>query len=88
MPVIYCKLNLFDAMQTVHYQDDTAMSECACVEMKELGHTIATVCNETNCFTVKVIGNKSYAESIADDIRVCNAFMYKNNTIEVEVIEE
>lgn len=88
MSVIYCKLNLFDAVQTVHYQDGEVMSALACVEMKDLGHTIATICNETNCFTVKVIGNQSYAENIADDIQACNAFMYKNNTIEIEVIKE
>jgi hypothetical protein len=55
--------------------------------MSELGHTIATLCNDNEVFSVKIAGNASYAESIADDVRVCNAFMYKNNTIEVEVIE-
>lgn len=87
MPVIYCKLNLFDAKQTVQLVDDVASSELASVEMSELGHTIATLCNDNEVFSVKIAGNASYAESIADDVRVCNAFMYKNNTIEVEVIE-
>ena len=59
MPVIYCRLNLFDAKQTVQLVDDVASSELASVEMSELGHTIATLCNDNEVFSVKIAGNPS-----------------------------
>ena len=92
MSVIFCKLNLFDAKQTILRVDDLATAELASVEMKDLGDTIATLCNEEGISHVTIQGNLSYADSIADDIRTVSQTKYANSninidTMEIEVIE-
>lgn len=78
---------MFDAEQTVLLVDDVASSEIAKADMENLGHTIATACNEEEIYTVRLSGDKAYAESIADDVRVVNALFYgAKHELNVEVI--
>ena len=81
--LVFCKINLFDALQTVTLVNESGATELAHVDLQNLGHTIASVCN------VRLNGSREYTESIADDIRVANTFMYhSNHEINIEVSVE
>lgn len=87
--LVFCKINLFDALQTVMLVNESGTTELAHVDLQNLGHTIASVCNEEKVFNVRLNGSREYTESIADDIRVANTFMYhSNHEINIEVSVE
>lgn len=87
--LIYCKINIFDLKQTVYKITPNNNEIVAYVEMEHLGHTIATTCENNNCFNVRLNGNVEYVKEIADDIRVAYALMYnKNPEIKIEIIVE
>lgn len=87
--LIYCKINIFDLKQTVYKITPNSNEMIASVEMEHLGHTIATACENNNCFNVRLNGNIEYVKEIADDIRVTYALMYnKNQEINIEVAVE
>lgn len=87
--LIFCKINMFDAQQTVYKVDGAGRSVVATVDMDNLGHTIATTCETTGCYNVRLDGAPAYTEEIADDIRVTYSLMYhKNQEINIEVSAE
>lgn len=86
--LIFCKINMFDAKQTVLKVEPDGHTVMANVDLENLGHTIASICNEEQIFNVRLGGNPAFTENIADDIRVANTFNYHSNheiNIEVEV---
>ena len=47
---------MFDAQQTVYKVDGAGRSVVATVDMDNLGHTIATACETTGCYKVRLDG--------------------------------
>lgn len=87
--LIFCKINMFDAQQTVYKIDGSGRNIVATADMENLGHTIATACENAACYNVRLDGNRAYTEEIADDIRVTYSLMYHNNReINIEVSVE
>lgn len=85
MSVIFCKLDLFDMKQQVQLVSDDNTITLASVDIKDLGQTIATLCDDNLVFKVKIFGTQEYAEDVANDILTCNSVMYKENKLTVEV---
>lgn len=86
--LIFCKINMFDAKQTVYKLDGQGREIVATADMENLGHTIATACETIGCYNVRLGGARAYTEEIADDIRVTYSLMYHTNkeiNIEIEV---
>lgn len=84
--LIFCKINMFDAQQTVMKVGPDGQAVIAQVDMENLGHTIATACETNGIYNVRLGGSKHYTEEIADDIRVTYSLMYhKNQEINIEI---
>ena len=87
--LIFCKINMFDAKQTIYKLDGQGQEIITNADMENLGHTIATACETIGCYNVRLDGARAYTEEIADDIRVTYSLMYhKNQEINIEVSEE
>ena len=89
MQEIYCDLNIFSLRQKI-YKIDTTNEQVA----TEIGQTtidifpevIRNMCKEHNIYKLHLFGNDTYANEIANDVKIYNELKYANEKeIEIEV---
>ena len=85
MPVIYCKINMFDAEQKIYIVDDGQPQEVTSVDLKHLDGTIAALCYERNIYNVHLFGLRDFIIDVKKAINMTENLMFSQNRIEVEV---
>ncbi len=87
MPVIYCKINLFDADQVVYLidTDKGTEKELAKAPLDYLDGTLATLCHDKNVYNVHLFGLEDFVADIARKINKTEELMFSQNKIKVEV---
>lgn len=84
---LLCNLNLFALEQTIYSINEFGESQqIAATEMEQLPATLSAIYNELSAEKIILIGLKSYANPIAQQIKQFAAMHYKNNNIEIEVV--
>lgn len=87
LPIICCRVEMFKENQIISIFENGKETKLGEVAYELAGATIAQYCHNYNTNQVHLFGQEEYIESLIDDIRTTNFFMYKNNaqTLEIEV---
>lgn len=88
LPIICCRIEMFKNKQSIFIcSDDGNEEKIDSVSLDLLGAVIAQYCHEYETNKIHLFGQEEYIESLIDDIRTTNFFMYKNNAqvLEIEV---
>ena len=83
---ILCNIFMFDLHQRIVFVDETgSMKEIGVANLDNLSEMIADLCTKYQVNKVHLIGNKEYANIMANEICLHGATKYGNHYIEVEV---
>ena len=87
LPIICCRIEMFKDTQTISIFDGEKETKLADIDYELAGATIAQYCHNMNTNKIHLFGQEEYIESLIDDIRTTNFFMYKNEAqvLEIEV---
>lgn len=85
MPVIYCKINLFDMDQVIYLIKDETEKEIAKAPLEYLDGTLAALCHEKEVYSVHLFGLEDFVTDIANKINKTEELMFSQNKIKVEV---
>ena len=85
MQVIYCRINLFDADQTIYLIKDGEEKEIAKAPLEYLDGTLAALCHDKQVFDVHLFGLQDFVTDIAKKISKTEDLMFSQNRIKVEV---
>lgn len=85
MQVIYCKINLFDADQTIYLIKNGEEKEIAKAPLEYLDGTLAALCHDKQVFDVHLFGIQDFVIDIATKISQTENLMFSQNKIKVEV---
>ena len=90
MKQIVCRVNLFDARQTVYVLDDVKEDDVKTfqIDTPELGKQIAGLCDTYDVFDVYLDAQKDYAlNKIVPDIDINSGAKFAEKTINVHIKE-
>jgi hypothetical protein len=80
LPVICCKVEMFSNKQGIYVkEDDFNETKLDSVPLEMAGAVIAQYCYDYNTNKIHLFGQEDFLESLIDDIKVTNVFMYKDN---------
>lgn len=85
MQVIYCRINLFDADQTIYLIKDGEEKEIAKAPLEYLDGTLAALCHDKEVFDVHLFGLQDFVVDVARKISKTEDLMFSQNRIKVEV---
>ena len=85
MQVIYCRINLFDADQTIYLIKDGEEKEIAKAPLEYLDCTLAALCHDRQVFDVHLFGLQDFVVDVAKKINKTEDLMFSQNRIKVEV---
>ena len=85
MPIIYCRINLFDADQTIYLIEEENQKELAKTQLEYLDGTLAALCHEKEVYSVHLFGLDDFVIDIANKINKTEELMFSQNKIKVEV---
>ena len=85
MQVIYCRINLFDADQTIYLITDGEEKEIAKAPLEYLDGTLAALCHDKQVFDVHLFGLQDFVVDIAKRVNKTEDLMFSQNRIKVEV---
>lgn len=85
MQVIYCRINLFDADQTIYLIKDGEEKEIAKAPLEYLDGTLAALCHDKEVFDIHLFGLQDFVTDIATKISKTEDLMFSQNRIKVEV---
>jgi len=85
MPVVTCKLGLFDYDQSVYLvNDDGTSREIGRAPVESLPNLIAATCNEYNANEVILYGSRYYTKQLARLINTKGVDKYNKNIAVIE----
>lgn len=85
MQVIYCRINLFDADQTIYLIEDGEEKEIAKAPLEYLDGTLAALCHDRQVFDVHLFGLQDFVVDVAKKVNKTEDLMFSQNRIKVEV---
>ena len=85
MQVIYCRINLFDADQTIYLIKDGEEKEIAKAPLEYLEGTLAALCHDRQVFDVHLFGLQDFVVDVAKKVNKTEDLMFSQNRIKVEV---
>ena len=83
---IIVNLNMFTFGHQVFIMSSNAMNHYGSYETEDLPSALIAAAYENGIETIKVSGNKQYAEMIVNEIEVLEKMNYNQRKIKVEVI--
>lgn len=84
---ILTSFNLFTLQTEVFIGDNTKLELYSKTPLDRVAKAIATLAYNKNIYKVKLVGNKTFAESLIEDIKTEESTKFSENKIEIEVIE-
>lgn len=85
MQVIYCRINLFDADQTIYLIKDGEEKEIAKAPLEYLDGTLAALCHDRQVFDVHLFGLQDFVVDVAKKVNKTEDLMFSQSRIKVEV---
>ena len=85
--IIIIPINLFSLEQEIMIVDQIGTHQFAKVELSHLPEVIVEASSVHLTDNIKLIGNKNYAEALANEIREYSAINYANKNLNIEIME-
>lgn len=85
MPVIYCRINLFDMDQKIYLVNGENEKEIAKAPLDHLDGTLVALCHDKDVYNVHLFGLQDFVIDIAKAINKTEDLMFSQNRIQVEV---
>ena len=85
--MIVIPINLFSLDQEIIIVDETANKSFAKVELAHLPEVVVEACGVNSTDSVRLIGNKNYAEALANEIKEYAAMNYANKNLNINIME-
>ena len=85
--MIVIPLNLFSLDQEIIIVDETGNKGFAKVELAHLPEVVVEVCGVNSTDSVRLIGNKNYAEALANEIKEYVTMNYANKILNIDIME-
>lgn len=85
--IIVIPLNLFSLDQEIIIVDQTGNQSFAKVELAHLPEVVVEACGVNSTDNVRLIGNKNYAEALANEIKEYAAMNYANKNLNISIME-
>lgn len=85
--MIVIPLNLFSLEQEIIIVDEIGNKSFAKVELTHLPEVIVEACGVNSTDNVRLIGNKNYAEALANEIKEYAAMNYANKNLNISIME-
>ena len=85
--MVIIPLNLFSLDQEIIIVDETGNKSFAKVELAHLPEVVVEACGVNSTDSVRLIGNKNYAEALANEIKEYAAMNYANKVLNISIVE-
>ena len=85
--MIVIPINLFTLDQEIIVVDQSGNHSFAKVELAHLPEVIVEACGVNNTENVRLIGNRNYAEALANEIREYASLNYSNKELYINIVE-
>lgn len=85
--IIVVPINLFSLDQEIIVVDENGNHSFAKVELSHLPEVIVEACGVNNTEYIRLIGNKNYAEALANEIQEYATVNYANKELYINIME-
>ena len=85
--LIIVPLNLFNLQQSIMIIDQDGSHACANVELAHLPEVLVEATNVHHTNNIRLIGNKNYAEALANEIKEYAIQNYTNKELNIIITE-
>ena len=85
--MIIIPINLFSLDQEIMIVDQMGTHQFAKVALSHLPEVIVEASSVHHTDNIKLIGNKNYAEALANEIKEYSAINYANKNLNIEIME-
>ena len=85
--LIVIPINLFSLSQEIIVVDETGSNSFAKVDLSYLPEVIVEACGVNDIKNIKLIGNKNYAEALANEITEYANINYTNKDLTITIME-
>ena len=85
--MIVIPINLFTLDQEIIVVDQGGNHSFAKVELAHLPEVVVEACGVNNTEVIRLIGNRNYAEALANEIREYASLNYSNKELYINIVE-
>ena len=85
--MIVIPINLFTLDQEIIVVDQNGNHSFAKVELAHLPEVVVEACGVNNTEVIRLIGNRNYAEALANEIREYASLNYSNKELYINIVE-